>query len=69
MPILKPSLALLALGLLAGGTPAQAQRVALRKVRVSDGRLQLFSRLHERNGTYTAGTREGAGNDSAVAQW
>lgn len=41
---------------------AQAQRVALRKVRVSDGRLQLFSRLHERNGTYTAGTREGAGN-------
>ena len=41
---------------------AQAQRVALRKVEVRDGRMRLFTRLHERNGTYTARTWEGAGN-------
>lgn len=41
---------------------AQARRVAYRKVQVRSGRLQVFSRLHERNGTYTARSREGSGN-------
>ena len=41
---------------------AQAQRVALRKVEVRDGRMRLFTRLHERNGTYTARSGEGEGN-------
>lgn len=49
-------------GALVDDMVAQARRVALRKVRVQDGRLQMFSRLHERNGTYTAHFREGAGN-------
>ena len=41
---------------------AQSRRVALRKIQVRDGRLQMFSRLHERNDTFTARTAEGAGN-------
>jgi hypothetical protein len=41
---------------------AQSRRVALRKVQVQQGRLQMFSRLHERNGTYVARTAEGSGN-------
>lgn len=41
---------------------AQSRRVALRKIQVRDGRLQVFSRLHERNDTFTARTAEGAGN-------
>ena len=41
---------------------AQSRRVALRKIQMRDGRLQMFSRLHERNDTFTARTNEGAGN-------
>lgn len=41
---------------------AQSRRVALRKITMKDDRLQMFSRLHERNGTYTARTAEGSGN-------
>ncbi|NMH97991.1 hypothetical protein [Pseudonocardia acidicola] len=42
---------------------AQSRRVALRKVVVSsEGRMQVFSRLHERNDTFTARSREGSGN-------
>lgn len=41
---------------------AQSRRVALRKVSFVDGRMQVFSRLHERNDTFTARSREGSGN-------
>lgn len=41
---------------------AQSRRVAYRKVQFRGDRIQLFSRLHERDGTYTAGRREGSGN-------
>jgi hypothetical protein len=42
---------------------AQSRRVALRKVALSGGgRMTLFSRIHERDGTYTAGSREGDTN-------
>lgn len=41
---------------------AQSRRVALRKMTQAGGRLTVFSRLHERNGTYTATSREGDTN-------
>ncbi|MFI9812557.1 hypothetical protein [Saccharothrix variisporea] len=42
---------------------AQSRRVALRKLRVDgNGRMTLFSKLHERNGRYFADQREGMGN-------
>jgi hypothetical protein len=41
---------------------AQSRRVAFRKVEFREGRMQVFSRLHERNGTFTARSREGSGN-------
>jgi hypothetical protein len=41
---------------------AQSRRVAFRKVEFREGRMQVFSRLHERNDTFTAGSREGSGN-------
>lgn len=42
---------------------AQSRRVALRKLRVGDdGRMTVFSKLHERNGRYFAEQAEGAGN-------
>ncbi|GIF49332.1 hypothetical protein Afe04nite_38710 [Asanoa ferruginea] len=42
---------------------AQSRRVALRKVTVkSDGTINLFSRLHERNGAYFADSPEGRDN-------
>jgi hypothetical protein len=42
---------------------AQSRRVALRKLTLnSDGTMTMFSRLHERNGTYHATSPEGAGN-------
>lgn len=42
---------------------AQSRRVALRKLQVGrDGRMTLFSRLHERNGRYFAEQPEGSGN-------
>lgn len=42
---------------------AQSRRVALRKLRVeSNGRMTVFTKLHERNGRYFADQREGAGN-------
>ncbi|EHR58959.1 hypothetical protein SaccyDRAFT_0017 [Saccharomonospora cyanea NA-134] len=42
---------------------AQSRRVALRKMRVdNDGRMTLFSKLHERNGRYFADRAEGASN-------
>ena len=42
---------------------AQSRRVALRKLQVGrDGRMTLFSRLHERNGRYFAEQSEGSGN-------
>ncbi len=42
---------------------AQSRRVALRKVRVSrDGTILLFTRLHERNGSYFASSPEGRGD-------
>ncbi|MFC5066353.1 hypothetical protein ACFPBZ_29405, partial [Actinomycetospora atypica] len=41
---------------------AQSRRIALRKVQVTNGRLQVFSRLHERNDVYTARHHEGSGN-------
>jgi hypothetical protein len=42
---------------------AQSRRVALRKLTVdTEGRMTLFTRLHERNGRYFADQPEGAGN-------
>jgi hypothetical protein len=41
---------------------AQSRRVAFRKVEFKEGRMQVFSRLHERNDTFTARSREGSGN-------
>ncbi|MDN5759557.1 MAG: hypothetical protein L0H59_13675 [Tomitella sp.] len=41
---------------------AQSRRVALRKVNFREGRMQVFSRLHERNDTFAAKSREGSGN-------
>ncbi|GAA2661423.1 hypothetical protein LV78_002177 [Actinosynnema pretiosum] len=42
---------------------AQSRRVALRKLKIGqDGRMTLFSRLHERDGRYFADQREGAGD-------
>ncbi|MEU8078777.1 hypothetical protein AB0B31_25475 [Catellatospora citrea] len=42
---------------------AQSRRIALRKVRFHrDGTMSLFTRLHERNGTYFADSAEGRGN-------
>ncbi|SDH11182.1 hypothetical protein [Pseudonocardia oroxyli] len=41
---------------------AQSRRVAFRKVQFQHGRMQVFSRLHERNDTFTATSREGSGN-------
>jgi hypothetical protein len=42
---------------------AQARRVALRKLRIDgQGRMTLFTKLHERNGRYHADSAEGAGN-------
>lgn len=41
---------------------AQSRRVAFRKVEFVEGRMQVFSRLHERNDTFTARSREGSGN-------
>jgi hypothetical protein len=42
---------------------AQSRRVALRKLQVDpQGRMTLFTRLHERNGRYFAEQAEGAGN-------
>ncbi|MEJ8277452.1 hypothetical protein [Pseudonocardia spirodelae] len=41
---------------------AQSRRVAFRKVQFQHGRMQVFSRLHERNDTFTASSREGSGN-------
>jgi hypothetical protein len=41
---------------------AQSRRVALRKLKVEQGRMKLFTKLHERNGRYYAAGTEGAGN-------
>lgn len=42
---------------------AQSRRVSLRKMRIrSDGRMILPTKLHEREGWYFAGRREGSGN-------
>jgi hypothetical protein len=42
---------------------AQSRRVALRKLRLdAQGRMKLFTKLHERNGQYYAAGTEGAGN-------
>ncbi len=41
---------------------AQSRRVALRKLRTGATGLTVFSRIHERDGTYTAASREGATN-------
>lgn len=42
---------------------AQSRRVALGKMQVgADGRMLMFTKLHERNGRYFAEHREGAGN-------
>ncbi len=41
---------------------AQSRRVALRKTVLTGDRMRVFTRLHERNGFYTAGSREGRGN-------
>jgi hypothetical protein len=42
---------------------AQSRRVALRKLRVeANGRMTLFTRLHERNGRYFADEPEGSDN-------
>lgn len=41
---------------------AQSRRVAFRKVEFREGRMQVFSRLHERNDSFTARSREGSGN-------
>ena len=41
---------------------AQSRRVALRKMVITGAGMTLFSRIHERNETYTAGSREGGTN-------
>jgi len=42
---------------------AQSHRVALLKMHIDgDGRMKLPTKLHERNGRYFAGSREGSGN-------